>query len=54
MKTVPMPSAAAGWYVADEPGPRPGYTSNPAMAKQVPVCSMCDEYHSEPEGACLL
>lgn len=54
MRTVALPSAIPGWYVANERGQRAGYTSDPAQAKQVPVCSLCDEYHPGPEGACLL
>lgn len=53
-KTVPLPAAIPGWYVANEKGHRPGYTADPNQAKLVPVCSLCDEYHPGPEGACLL
>lgn len=50
-RMVPKPSAAEGWYCAPD---GKSFTSNPEYALMVPVCGVCDEYHPEPEGTCLL
>lgn len=52
MATIPQPSKAPGWYVADEPG-RHAFTSDPKQARL--VCEFCLRLpHAGPEGACLL
>lgn len=50
-RLVPKPSMAEGWYESNNGR---GYTCDPKYAKMVPVCRVCDEYHREPEGTCLL
>lgn len=52
-RLVPEPSMAEGWYKA-KGGVRAGFTCDPTYANWVPVCGICDTYHKEPEGTCLL